>query len=362
MTKIVLLVVFFALSLELYAQIGKMGESTGTNTGTEILKKAMAEKFGFESIPNTMNPEYLRGLNLDRASIYTIESRVKKEVDWIENTEQRIEKWTNTNYPMDTGPVLYPSGAFNNYGYRDVNELESSSKDLNQQKGQWDKFTDLVNKEGKKFTQNETKKALNNAFNLNSNPLTNSIAKSFADDLWGSKEDEEKRQQLKEQIKINDKYFAKYELMEQFEETLSDTTMSVVARQANNYFFIVNIEHPYGISFSVFDLKANAYNQLPYKVELMKKYAEDTKRDKNYLYGPFSNLSELREQVDEIALMAYLAFWKVAPDVGFAYDFGTQNSSETSADFWGTSNEKAKPKEETKPDDFWGVSKKKGGN
>ncbi|MEQ9231864.1 MAG: hypothetical protein RIF46_14370 [Cyclobacteriaceae bacterium] len=324
-------------------------------------KKQIIEKLGGSEFRINMSTANLRDrskTDLNRAPLSFIESQVKREVNFIKSTEQNLEDWSNTDYPIDSGPVLYASGAYGVYGERDVSSLEPG--DYAGENKLRNQINDLGREQTKKLVKDQFKKQTKDIIgNKPGGMIGGQIGGMIANDLFGSKEDEEKRRVLKEQIMTNDKYFAKYELMEEFEELLEDADMSIVATQPTTYFFIVNIEHPYGISFSLFDLKPSTYNQLPYKVEVLKKYKEDTKRDKNFLYGPFKTLSEAREKIDVIAYTAYLAFWKVAPDVGFSYNADQTTATSNEVDFWGTKKKTDTKKEEpvSTDDDFWGVKK-----
>jgi hypothetical protein len=260
-----------------------------------------------------------------------------------------------------TTSIDYNSGAYGLYGFRDVNAIDvgQSSTSIQTQMTNWDKLMAQGEVELRKFVENEVKKYVKSEIKKAvGNELANSLGGQYGgvagklagDILFGNEEKQaaeaERQAQLeRERIAMEQKNLAN-SYSREFRSLLVDHNLSVVPTIPKTILFIVNIEEPNAISFSLFELPPNSYGELPYKIDLIKDYQQKTGRTQNYLYGPFKNVDAAKEEIKKIAFMAFLGFHEVKEDVQYTYGISKKSGPTNSPT--------------TQDDNFWGTTKKSG--
>lgn len=248
--------------------------------------------------------------------------------------------------------------------------------DLKSQKTEFEKLIDqgvkelgsLARQELKNYVKREVTKAVSKELGKEfgkemgnqAGALVGSIMNDMAEAKARREAEEAERQRLwqLEQDRLR-RLTIKKSLRSEFLTTLVDGKMPIVAPQPENFFFIINQETDSTLSVSLFNVFANASNQLPYKVEMIKAYQNEIKSTKSWLYGPFKTTKEAQTKINDLAIDAFTGFFELEVDKFYVHG-GQQGSNAPQTqvddgDFWGTGN---KTNTTTTSDDFWGVKKK----
>lgn len=287
--------------------------------------------------------------------------------------------WSGTTTPSQ--PIgkhsSFSSQVAGVYGMRPLESINlGKPTDLKSQKTEFEKLIDqgvkelgsLARQELKNYVKREVTKAVSKELGKEfgkemgnqAGALVGSIMNDMAEAKARREAEEAERQRLwqLEQDRLR-RLTIKKSLRSEFLTTLVDGKMPIVAPQPENFFFIINQETDSTLSVSLFNVFANASNQLPYKVEMIKAYQNEIKSTKSWLYGPFKTTKEAQTKINDLAIDAFTGFFELEVDKFYVHG-GQQGSNAPQTqvddgDFWGTGN---KTNTTTTSDDFWGVKKK----
>jgi len=145
----------------------------------------------------------------------------------------------------------------------------------------------------------------------------------------------ERERQRREQIRKEN------EARSSFLASLTDQNIPVQIEGNNTevFCFFVNKESNSAISFSLFSLYANDYNKIPYKVDVVKAYQQQSGKTNFYLYGTFNSIEAAKSKIKTLTQNANNSYIEIYQDVIFkmAQEFSQNNPAQQTPKFdaWG---------------------------
>lgn len=231
----------------------------------------------------------------------------------------------------------FPSNVVGKYGIRNLESIDLNNTEQND-----NQQPSLIKDLAREGLENQVKRGV-------SKEIKKEVGKNLANEMGGAvgelagnlifgDEDEKKEEEERElRLQQNRREQIKLDLQIDFFAWLSEDQYDLTSSLNEHYFFIVNKAEKNVISFSLFNVTTNLYNQLPYKVDLAETYRNETNSFQFWISGPFSNLNEARASIDEIAKKAFDHFIRVVDDTKFVYNQpeSLQSLNLNSNTFWG---------------------------